>query len=80
MEWSVYEVSEGCEHSGDPKEVEDYLVDLLKNLELYAPSPYDCSKPVKYAGRGRALCGRHFEEIKFRSSVRWALFDSECSV
>jgi hypothetical protein len=73
-EWSAYEVWECCEHAGDSKEVEEYSANLLKNIELDVPSPYDCSKPVEYAARGRALCGRHFEEIKFCSKIRWARF------
>ena len=74
-EWSAHEDWEGCEHADDPKEVEEYIKDLVKNIELGVPSPFDCSKPVEYAGGGRAVCGKHFEEIKFRSRVRWARFE-----
>ncbi len=76
-EWSTYEVWEACEHAGDSKEVDDYLANFHKNLELDAPSPYDCSKPVEYAARGRALCARHFAEIKFYSRLRWDRFEEE---
>jgi hypothetical protein len=76
-EWASHRVREACGHAGDSKEIEDYLANLFKNLELDAPSPYDCSRLVEYAARGRALCGKHFEEIKFRSRVRWVRFEEE---
>jgi hypothetical protein len=77
-EWSAYEVWEGCEHADDPKEVEEYLKDLMKNIELDVPSPFDCGKPVEFAGGGRGLCGEHFEEVRSRSRVRWARLEEDC--
>ena len=70
-EWASHEVWECCEHAEDPKRAKEYLNNLFENIEADAPSPYDCSKPVEYAGGGRALCGSHFEEIKANSTVRW---------
>ena|ERR1700677_3668849 len=70
-EWSSDPKSECCEHAEDPKVVELYYENLFDNMRSHAPSPYDCSRPVEYVG-GSALCRRHFEEVKFRSRVRWA--------
>jgi hypothetical protein len=72
-EWASYEVWECCEHADDTKKIEEYC----QNIDLNAPSPFDCSSPVEFAGGGRQLCGKHFEEIKARSRVRWAPFEGE---
>src|SRR5208283_647615 len=77
--WAAYAVWECCEHADEPKEAEENLNDLMKNVELDVPSPFDCGKPVEYAGGRRALCAEHFEEVKSRSRVRWALFEGDSS-
>jgi hypothetical protein len=72
-EWSSDPKWEGCEHASDPKAAALHLDNLLANLEQDGSSPFDCAEPATWVTRGRTLCGRHFEEIKFRSRLRFAV-------
>jgi hypothetical protein len=74
-EWGAYEAWECCEHTDDPKKLEEYLENMHEYMKADVPAPYDCSNHVEYAGGGRALCGKHFEEIKLRSRVLWELHE-----
>jgi hypothetical protein len=68
-EWVREPVWEACEHGSDPSK----WLEELQN----GPTGKECPDPVEYMSSGRAVCGWHFELVKWRSRVRWARLAEE---